>query len=306
MLIVVTMAKLLFAMALGFFLYKKGILDDHVNKKLSALIINATCPILILTSVTSVEGGNSRDVILLLIAGVVAYILLPFISLAICKLLRVPKDCEGTYRCMLIFSNCSFMGYPVVEAIFGTFAIFYTTIFHFGFNILFFSYGQFLMAKDAGEAKKFEVKRLINGGLIAGLLALILYFTGIQLPEVVVEPLKFVGNVTTPLSMIVIGSNMAGYALGDVFREKKMYIMAAIRLIVMPLIGFAVIRLVTSDPVIVGIVTVTLGMPVASLVAMGSSAYEKQGKAGSISVALSTILSMVTIPLMVLLLNMVQ
>lgn len=306
MTVVVTMAKLLFAMVLGFFLNKKGILDEYVSKKISALIINVTCPLLILTSVTSLEGSNSGDIWLLLIAGAVTYLILPFLSLLIAKLVRAPKDCMGVYRSMIMFSNSSFMGYPVVEALYGPFAIFYSTIFHFGFNILFFSYGTFVIAKDAGDAKKFEAKRLVNGGMIAGVLALIIYFCHIPMPSVVVEPLKFIGNVTTPLSMLVIGSNMANCNLKEVFTEKRMYIMTAIRLIVMPLIAFLAMRLITNDPVLIGIVTITMGMPVGSLVAMGASAYEKQGKVASIVVVLSTILSMITIPIMAVLLNMLK
>ena len=144
--VVVTMAKLLFAMVLGFFLNKKNILDEYVSKKISALIINVTCPLLILTSVTSLEGTSSGDIWLLLIAGAVTYLILPFLSLLIAKIVRAPKDCMGVYRSMIMFSNSSFMGYPVVEALYGPFAIFYSTIFHFGFNILFFSYGTFVIA----------------------------------------------------------------------------------------------------------------------------------------------------------------
>ena len=106
--------------------------------------------------------------------------------------------------------------------------------------------------------------------------------------------------------MLVIGSNMANCNLKEVFTEKRMYIMTAIRLIVMPLIAFLVMRLITSDPVLIGIVTITMGMPVGSLVAMGDSAYEKQGKVSSIVVVLSTICSMITIPIMAVLLNMLK
>lgn len=304
MTIAITMSKLLFAMAVGFFLRKSNIFDRHVSEKLSKMIVTVTCPILILSSASSVEGGSSGDVIFLLVAGAAVYVVMTLLSLLICKVMRVPHDCQGTYRCMYIFANCSFMGYPVVEALYGSYAIFYTTIFHFGFNILFFSYGIYLISKDAGAVSSFEPKRLINTGTVAGVLALVIYFTGFQMPEIIGSPLSFVGNITTPLSMVVIGSNMAGYKLGEVFKEKKTYLTAVIRLVIIPLVIFLVMRLFTSNAELLGIMTVTMGMPVASLVAMASSGYEKQGKIASLSVVVTTILSMATIPIMVVLLKM--
>ena len=218
MTIVITMCKLFFAMAVGFYLNKRDILNPEINKKLSSLIVDVTCPFLIISSASSVGSGDAKDVLLLLITGAAVYILLPFIAMLVVKILRVPKDSRGVYQCMVMFSNNSFMGYPVVEALFGGFAIFYTTIFHMGFNFLFFTYGIFIMAKDAGTVSKFNPKRLINTGVIASIIALIIYFAGIQVPEIILSPLSFVGNITTPLSMLVIGSNMASYKLSDVFK----------------------------------------------------------------------------------------
>lgn len=304
MTIVVTMAKLLFAMLLGFFLNKADILDAHTSKKLSAVIINVSCPLLILTSVTTLEGGDKSVVWKLLTAGVVTYLLVPFFSLLMVKLLRIPQNMCGVYRGMLMFSNNSFMGYPVIEALYGSSAIFYSTIFHFGFNILFFSYGIFLIAKDAGNTGKFQIKQLINAGMISAVAALILYFCDISLPDVVIEPMKFVGNITTPLSMLIIGSNMGACHFKEMFTEKKLYVISLLRLVIIPLLTYYGMHLVTQDATLIGIVTITMGMPVASLVAMGSSAYPKQGKVASIGVVLTTLLSMVTIPVMALLLTM--
>lgn len=305
MTIVITMCKLFFAMAVGFYLNKRDILNPEINKKLSSLIVDVTCPFLIISSASSVSSGDAKDVLLLLITGAAVYILLPFIAMLVVKILRVPKDSRGVYQCMVMFSNNSFMGYPVVEALFGGFAIFYTTIFHMGFNFLFFTYGTFIMAKDAGAVSKFNPKRLINTGVIASIIALIIYFAGIQVPEIILSPLSFVGNITTPLSMLVIGSNMASYKLSDVFKEKKIYAMVIVRLVILPLLAGFGMSLVTDNATLISIVVMTVGMPVGALVAMGSSAFEKQGKIASIGVVVTTLFSMVTIPLTAVLLNLI-
>lgn len=303
MTIAVTMCKLLAAMGVGFFLTRRQVLDAEANKKFSSMIIKVTCPLLIVSSADSVSAGSEADVLLLLIAGAATYLLLPLLSSLIVKLLRVEKDCTGTYRCMIMLSNCMFMGYPVVEALFGGYAVFYATVFHFGFNILFFAYGTYLIDKDAGVVSRFEPKRLLNPGVIAGVLALAIYFFKLKLPPIILEPMGFIGGITTPLSMIVIGGSLAGSSLGAVFREKKLYIFSLIRLVIIPAIAFLVMRLLTDDAAIIGIVTVTMGMPVAALVAMSSAPYEKQGTIASASVVMTTLLSMITIPIMALLLN---
>lgn len=298
MTIVVTMTKLLIAVASGFYLNKKEILDEDTCKKLSTMIVNFTSPLLIISSAGQLSKGSQSDIIVMLISGLVLYLTLPLISMAIIRLLRVSADCIGIYQSMLIHANVAFMGYPVVQALYGESSIFYTTIFNLGFNLLFYSYTLFLLDKDAGQSSKFDPKRLLNAGTIAAFMALIIPFSGIALPEIILQPCSFIGNVTTPLSMLIIGSNMANYPLRDILSEKKIYAISVVRLLVMPLLTALYMRLFTDNPLLICMTAMTIGMPVASMVAMASSKYEKQGRVGSISVVLSTLCSMITIPIL--------
>lgn len=298
MTIVVTMVKLLFAMAVGFYFNKKNILDAETSKKLSYLVVNFTSPLLIISSAGSVSGGSQGDILLMLVAGLALYICLPLISMIAARLVRAPKDCRGTYQCMLMFANTGFMGYPVVQALYGDSAIFYTTIFNFGYTLLFYTMASFLLDRDAGQSSKFDPRRLINIGLIAGLIALIIPFSGITLPDIILQPCSFIGSITTPMSMLIIGSNMANYPLKDIFSEKRVYIMAVIRLLVIPILTAFYMSRLTTNASLICMTAMTLGMPVGSMVAMASSKYEKQGRIGSISVVMTTLCSMITIPIL--------
>lgn len=298
MTIVVTMTKLLFTMAVGFYLNKKNILDQETSKKMSAMVVNFTAPLLIISSASQVAGDNHSVILLMLFSGLFLYFLFPVISMAAAKLVHAPSDCRGVYQCMVMLANTAFMGYPVVQALYGESAIFYTTIFNFGYNILFYTYGSFLMDKDAGQASKFEPRRLLSAGFLAGMVALIIPFSGITLPDMILQPCSFIGNITTPMSMLIVGSNMANYPLRDIFSEKKIYVMAFIRLLVMPVLTAAYMSLLTDDPLLICMTAMTIGMPVGSMVAMASSKYEKQGRIGSISVVMTTICSMATIPIL--------
>jgi len=292
------MTKLLVTIALGFYLNKKDILDEKTSRKLSSLVVNFTSPLLIISSAGQVSTDSQGDIILLLVSGLALYFALPWISAAIIRLLRVPSDCRGTYRSMLMHANTGFMGYPVVQALYGEASIFYATIFNLGYNLLFYSYTLFLYDKDAGKVSRFQPKQLVNTGTIAAVLALIIPFSGTAVPDLFLQPCSFIGNLTTPLSMLIIGSNMANYPLHDIFSEKKVYAITIIRLLVMPLLTALYMSSFTKNALLICIAAMTIGMPVGSMVAMACSQYEKQGRIASISVVLSTLCSMVTIPVL--------
>ncbi|MCD8109935.1 MAG: AEC family transporter [Clostridiales bacterium] len=309
MTIVTTMCKLLIAMVIGFYLFRKGVLNREVNAKLSAMIVQITCPCIILNSISTVSHDDPQMVLKLFLAGVVMYAIYPLLARLLTKIMRVPAYLRGTYMCMFIFSNNIFMGYPVVQALFGDSAIFYITIFNMPFNILFFTLALHYFRKDAAieandlEKGKLDLRSAVNNGIIASVAALVIYFANLSLPDIFYECVGFVGNITTPLSMIIIGSSMAAASFKDIKTEKGIWPMLPIRLGVMPLLVWAFMHLWTSDPTIISICTIGAGMPVASLVAMGSAPYPRQNKAASIGVVVSTLCSLVTIPIMAVLLG---
>lgn len=298
MVIVITMLKLLFAMALGFYLSKKDVLTVEVNKRLSTMIVSIASPLLVISSAGSANGDDSAGVALLLVAGAVLYCVLPLIAFLVAKLVRAPKELMGVYQCMIMLANAGFMGHPVNQALYGNSAIFYGSVFNFGYNVLFYTYATFLIDKDGGSASRFEPRRLVSVGVVAAVIAIILYFTGIKLPAVILEPVSFVGNVSMPLSMMVIGANMASYSLKDIFSEPRVYIMTIIRLLVMPLLTAMYLSFLTDNGLLISVASMTMGMPIGSMLAMASGRYENTARIGNISVAMSTICSMITIPIL--------
>ncbi len=309
MTIITTMCKLLAAMVIGFYLYRKGVLNQQVNAKISAMIVQITCPCIILNIISTVSHENPEIVLKLFLAGVVMYIIYLVLAGIFTRLMRVPANLRGTYMCMFIFSNNIFMGYPVVQALFGDSAIFYITIFNMPFNILFYTLGLHYFRKDAAIGANdtgkggMSLRSVINNGVIASAAALVIYFANLSLPDLFFECVGFIGHITTPLSMIIIGSSMAAASLKENNTEKGIWPMLPIRQGQMPLQVRAIMQLWTNDPTIISICTIGAGMPVASLVAMGSAPYPRQNKAASIGVVVSTLCSLVTIPIMAVLLG---
>lgn len=295
------MIKLFAIMALGFILNKAGIIDKHTNTKLSGLVSKITAPLLVISSVLSSSPDNRLDVLKVLLAGFVMYMVLIVFAKLVCIVFRLPKKDRPLYECMLVFSNNSFMGFPVLQSLLGNESIFYSAMIHFSFNILIFSYGINNIAKCNGrdEEKKFQLKNLINPGFLLICLALILYLTGIRSNGLVYETVYMVGNVTSPLSMLVLGASLAMYPMKESISDWRSYAFSVVRLFAIPLITFGVCRLLNVNDFYTTIVTVTNAMPVASMVLMLGNEAEIDTSVIIRNIFVTTVLSTLTVPILV-------
>ena len=169
-----------------------------------------------------------------------------------------------------------------------------------------FTYGvRLLRGRGDGVGKPFSWADVFSPGFLAALFSLVVYFARLPLPTFVVNALGLVGGLTTPLSMIVIGSMMAAFSFRELFAEKKLYLMALVKLVAMPVAGYFVARLLFADPVLVGVVTLSLAMPSGALCAMIGQQYGtvRQANITALGVFITTILSMISIPLVILALS---
>ncbi len=303
--IAVTVCKLLMAMGLGYFLNKKSVFTAEVCQKLSYLIVNITMPLLIITSLGEVMVKDRGEMILFILAGSGFYAVLPFLAKALNALTRVPKDERPVYEMFYVFSNNMFMGYPVAAALYGPGCIFHLNLFNLGFNLLYYTYGIRCASGKADGVKGCQaLKQMINPGTMASLAAILLFFCDVQLPAAFNEVCNYVGNVSSPLSMLIIGAGIGNYSLKSVFAEsRQLYFVAALRLAVMPVVTWAVMTLLGFSGLLRGIAVITMGMPVAAIVSMGCTEYGIYARQGAAGVAMTTVLSMITIPVLLLFLS---
>ena len=310
--IVTTMCKLFLAMGIGFYLYRKKIFSLETNAKVSTLLVQFGVPCIVLNSVASVPHDDPGMVVKLFFSGILSYLIYLVIGYIFTKVMKVPKFLKGTYICMLVFANSAFMGYPVVQAMFGDAAIFYVTIFNMPFNILFFSLGMHYFRKDNSleaetgvhERPKPTLREIFNGGLVSSIAALIIYFANIPMPDLFYSCVGFIGSIVTPLSMIIIGSSLGALSLREITKEKGVWPMLPVRLGLIPLVVWCFLHLFMNDPALIAICTVSAGMPVGSIIVMGSSGQPRQNRTAAVAVGISTICSMVSIPIMIALLNL--
>ncbi len=291
-----TMLSLFAAMAVGFFGAKLRLIDQDFNRKLTALLLTLLHPCLILSSVMGEEHllSNMQVLELSAIAAGCYAVLIPLSSLLV-RALRAPRDDWGTYRFMLVFSNIGFTGYPVVRALFGDEAMFHVTIFVLVFQFVAFSFGVHLIS-DGTSPFRFDWRIFFRPLVLTALAAMAIYLIDIPFPAGLSSAVAYVGDMTSPLSMVIIGCSLAAVPLREVLGNWRLYVLTAFKLVAVPLLGYLVLRPLLGLSLELGVATVMLAMPAATNVTILALAYGGNQRLASAGVFVSTILSLFTIP----------
>ena len=205
---------------------------------------------------------------------------------------------KGVWKYALAFPNVGFIGYPVAVALFGDGALFYAAILALPFNLLSYSLGPLLLA----GAARFRWKQLFTPCIVASVLGLVLALTRLRPPALVGEMLDFVGDITVPLSLLVVGSLLAGMSAGQVLRSPKLWLLTAIRLLVLPVVLCLVLRLMGIDSLVLGIAVSQMAMPVAVNGTLLSMEYGGDTECMAQITFLTTAASILTIPIVAVML----
>lgn len=301
MLLLEQMVVLFLLMGIGYLCYKKGIINDEAGKKLSAIVVNIANPALVLTGCLGEDKIQGKELLTTVFIIVVMYLALLLIAQILPKLLRVEKESRGTYKAMTIFSNIGFMGFPVVAALYGNSALLYAALFTIPYNILIYTYGVSSMRSPgaASESRgfRFLLGRILNVGVIACIVTIVIYVFEIPVPGMLADTITHLSNLTAPLSMMVIGASLAAIDLKKLFMDGRLLVFSVVKLLVIPVVGMLIINRFVSNEVICGVCMVMLATPVGSMTAMLAQQYDGDYEMASKGVALTTILSVVTIPL---------
>lgn len=289
------MLVILFAIAAGYGANHLGYLGGETDQKLSKLILNITMPAMIVAAVITGEELPEISVILsILEVGVVFYVLEFAFVLTVPKLLPGTAGQKGVYRYTLAFPNVGFIGYPVAVALYGDGALFYAAILALPFNLLSYSLGPLMLA----GAGRFRWRQLLSPCIVASVLGLVLALTRLRPPAMVGEMLDFVGSITVPLSLLVVGLLLAHMSPGKVLRSPKLWVLSVLRLLVMPALLCLVLRGMHIEAMVLGIAVSQMGMPVAVNGTLLSMEYGGDTEAMAQVTFLTTLGAIVTIPVL--------
>ncbi len=302
--IVQQMLVLLAMMLVGFIVFKIRWLDDNACNKMSKIVVNVLNPCLMVNGVLGggarLEGGMLFQTLILV---VIYYGTLILLSGPTASLLRTKREHHNLYKLMMVFSNVGFMGIPVISSIFGKESMLLIAFYNLGYNLLFYTYGVYLAAKsgkpqgDEDTAKGGQWKKLLNPGVVACVVTITIFATGITMPESVCTFFNYVGNAAVPLSMILIGASVAQGGKKEFFLDRRVYAFAAIKMLAIPIAAALLFRLLPWPSMVEGVFVLMIAMPVgttAVMLAADSGADAIECTKGCI---ITTLLSVITIPI---------
>ena len=282
-------------MMCGFYARKTRMMGDEAFTGLNRLVLYFAQPALILSSMQqSASPELIRDLAFVLVLACAVMILSGLAALRLFRRESAPR--RSVLTSMSMVSNCGFMGFPVIIAALGEEALIYAVIYVAAFQLICWTLGAYVFG---GRAAMRPSELFRNPSLLAVIAGLVLFLTGWRLPGFVNDGLSMMGSVTTPVAMFVIGSNLVGLKPSHL-SDRPMLAACALRLIAAPL-AVLLLRLTPLSSLVVNALYLCTAMPCAALTAMMAELYHADQPLASRGVAVSTALSMVTIPLLLLL-----
>lgn len=282
-------------MMIGYVACKKEYFDQEFGKKLSWFVVNVANPMLAISAVVNNEEQIAKkDFYVTVLLAICFYAFFLILAQILPRLIGVQKSDIGVYKMMTTFNNIGFMGFPVIAAAYGNGALIYAVPFSIMFNILCYTWG---IQTLCGGGEKGNWKRIINIGTISGIISIVLFFMQIPVPKMICSLSAGLSNLTGPLSMLVIGISIAAMELKDLFTDVKLLKFALIKLLAVPVAAMLLVCQVIDNRLICEVFLVMMATPAASMCAMLSQQYGGDYELAVKGVALTTILSVVTMPI---------
>lgn len=294
------MVVLFIIVILGYVACKLGYMGDKFDKKLSSIVVDITCPLLVLSSVMGDELPDRTLILPLLGVGFLTYILLLVFGFWVPRLITKNHDDQGMIGFALMFANVGFIGYPIVSSIFGPHAVFYAALLNMPNTFFIFTAGVMLI-KGEYSLKQFNPKVLVSPAMLGAFLAAIIVALGIHTPDIIARPVTMVGNITVPAALMIIGSSMAKLPIREIIGSPKVYIAALLRLTIVPLSIYFLFKACEVSDLVNNINTVVIAMPVASFGTMFCLKYGRNPSLITETTFITTLGSIITIPLITLL-----
>ena len=303
----------------GAWLLRRGILSAESAKAMSYLVAHVCNPALLLTSAFAYEGKLPPAVFFRgLLVAVGFHAILIAGGYLINTLLRVKRSERYSYQLLTVFGNIGFIGIPVCRAVLGPESLVYVSVSCLVFGILFYTYGTAMIRNAAqlqhaeqrigngsGTHKESAVSRILgklrlifNIGTLAAALSIVIYLTDPKVPQLVTETATHIGNATVFLSMLVIGCTAASESLRELFLGgKRIYVFLLLRMLVLPVAIVLLLKLFVHDTLLLGTTAVMVSLPAGSLSLMLCSEYDLTSQEISRGILLSTLLCIVTVPI---------
>ena len=284
-------------MLVGYIGSRRGMLGPDFARSASKLTLNVFMSATILYSVVNnppvMDGGELAWSLL------VAFLVLALgyvVSALITRMLPLSKERAPIFELLVSVMNPMFIGVPVAELLLGSQGVFYIALQNAFFNLLLFTYGVWRL--KAGDRGRLRLGDIVTVPLIVTVLGVVIFALRLPCPAFLKDMLAVVSPATMPMSMVVIGASLGRVRLIDAFTEKSLYLVSALRLLLMPLLTWLLFLVLPADPILRGAMLIVSACPSGIIVSILCIQHGKDYEYSSKGILLDTALSMLTIPLM--------
>lgn len=282
---------------IGYALIRGRVNEQSFMKNLSLFIFHVTLPCSVVNAMQfEFDKSILNESLLIIFISVGAVLVSYIVGIITARALKSKKAEKGIILFSVVFSNFSFMGYPIAHSFMGEKGLFYATVFSIPLYFFVQSLGLSFLKDD--EEKGFSIKSVVNPPMIGVFVGFALFLTGIKLPSVLQSAVTSFASMTTPLAMLLVGMSLTAVPLKNVFSDFKFYIVAFLRLIALPLLFYFMLGVFGVDQTARQITATITMMPVAANIIITLTRHGRDATDAAKAVFITCLLSVITIPVM--------
>ena len=286
-------------MVIGYLCVRTGYVSKAFVKDASKLTINVFLVASIINSVFASEMSLGIGEIAKIV-GIMSlmYVVGAVIAFAAAKLAKLPPDREPVFEAVTAIGNNMFIALPVVQQVYGAQGVFYVSMSSLPVNLILYTYYVFRLTQGR-ENTGLNIKDVFSAPLVATIVSLVIFASGIGVPQIIKDVISAMSAATMPLSMLVVGASLGGISFADTFKDKYAYLSGVLRLAVIPLASYLVLKMIPMDYMLLKTAVIIAASPGAIVCTVLSVQYGRDYVFSSKAILLTTILSMITIPVWV-------
>ena len=282
-------------MLIGVYGSKRKIITPTINKGLTNILLEISLPCLVVSSfIFDMNDDLKSTIIKCFIYSPISLIITMIVSYI--ALYPIKSDKKIIMQFANVFSNCGFVGFPIIYSIFGNEGIIYASIFNMFFTIAVWTYG--VMLFNGNIDKKDLKKVLLNPSIIAVIIGLIIMIFKINIPDVLYSTLELVGGLTSPLSMIIIGVILGNANILKYLKDYTIYYSSLLKLILLPCILILVSRIINDTSMVSKTLIIITAMPAAAMTSILAENFDKEKEYSAVIVFITTLIFLVTFPML--------
>ena len=290
--------KIIVMTGFGFFLKKKRILTEAMTEGLSGLLLKAILPVSVLVSSQSAfDTKVLRGMMLSAVISTFYYVISIAVSTAISTTVYHRTDRGKIFILMNVFANVGFIGMPLSEALCGKTGFLYAVIYNLVYQVFLSLYG---IPALEGSSKRDWLKGMKDPLVLISILSVILFTVPFRFPVPLIEAGDMIGSMMVPVSMMIIGADIAEQKVGGIFREKQAFLVCILRLAIFPLIMLVVMKTLKIGTDVAVPMIMPTALPCGSLNVILAKEYHCEPEFASRTVILSMILMLVSLPLILM------